>query len=163
MSPLFGRSSAGTDLAALQIPAGERPLASAPVRGGEVVAGTLRALYVPGPARIAWEEVDEAGWDAEEERLTVRTTDDRTLVLDLDDATRLLQLVRERVTASVVLQRHVPVSGRLGVRVAVRRRGDGSLVLTDVLDPGLDPDRPAVRDAVARARADLAGELGLDL
>lgn len=159
MSPLFGRSP-GPDLSALAIAAGERALASAPTRDGGVVAGTLRALYVPG--RVAWEEIDEAGWDAEEERLTVRTTDGHALVLDLDDATRLLQLVRERVTASVVLQRHVPISGRLGVRVAVRRRGDGSLVLTDVLDAGLDPDRPSVREAVARARAELAGELGLE-
>ena len=34
---------------------------------------------------------------------------------------RLLELVRERVTASVVLQRHVPVRGRAGVRVIARR------------------------------------------
>ena len=44
----------------------------------------------------------------------------------IDEPGRLLELVRERVTASVVLQRHVPVDGRRGVRVIARRAPGGA-------------------------------------
>ena len=54
------------------------------------------------------------------------------------------QLVRERVTASVVLQRHVPVAGRRGVRVIARRapqrRPPGGLALR--VRRGRRPRRP---------------------
>ena len=80
---------------------------------------------------------------------------------------RLLELVRERITASVVLQRHVPIAGKRGVRVIARRRAAGSRELSWLFeyDEGIDPDRPVRRPRGARgarrgartrsARADL--------
>ena len=60
---------------------------------------------------------------------------------------RFLELVRERVTASVVLVRHAPVVGRRGVRVIARRApaGDGELSWIYEYDAGIDPDDPTVR------------------
>ncbi len=42
-------------------------------------------------------------------------------LVPIDEPGRLLELVRERVTASVVFQRHVAIDGRRGVRVIARR------------------------------------------
>ncbi len=52
--------------------------------------------------------------------------------------------MRERVTASVVLQRHVPLTGRRGLRVIARRapRGDRPLAWFYEYDEGVDPDGP---------------------
>ncbi|GAA3673297.1 hypothetical protein GCM10022237_36200 [Nocardioides ginsengisoli] len=81
--------------------------------------------------------------------------------LHLDDAGRLLQLVRERVTASIVVQRHVPVTGRRSVRILARRAPGthGDLAWFVEYDEGLDPADPAVdavvQEALAAARADV--------
>ena len=79
-----------------------------------------------------------------------------------EDAVDLLGLVRERVSASVVLQRRVPVSGKRGFLVFGRRppRG-GEVAWAFELDEGVDPDDPAVRETMDRALADAQGSLGL--
>ncbi|MBZ5735836.1 hypothetical protein K8Z61_15185 [Nocardioides sp. TRM66260-LWL] len=143
-------------------PDGERPLASARTTHGAEVHGTRDALVLPD-RRLPWEDVADAAWDADDDALTVRTTGGETLRLPLDDAGRLLQLVRERVTRSVVLRRQRSVAGRLGVAVSVRRRGDGSLLLVEEIDAGLDPASPRVHDAVTALRVELAAEVGVDL
>ncbi|HQR25580.1 MAG TPA: hypothetical protein PLP61_00950 [Nocardioides sp.] len=134
-----------------------------------VVAGTRDALYLPVPAseegpgttrRIPWEEVETADWDAEGSRLRVGEVGSWGLPrprheLVLGEPRRLLELLRERVTASVVLQRHQPVTGTRGVRVIARRPagGDRSLQWFLEYDPGIDPDDPVVADVVAQALA----------
>ena len=62
----------------------------------------------------------------------------------IDEPGRLLELVRERVTASVVLQRHVPVDGRRGVRVIARRApaADRPTLLALRVRRGHRPRRP---------------------
>jgi hypothetical protein len=145
---------------------GEKVLAGVVTRDGEVVVGTRDALYVGG-LRIPWETVERADWDAEGSTLTVtevgswgeRRPVHRLLV---DEPGRFLQLVRERVTASVVLQRHVPVHGRRGVFVIARRapRGDRPLSWVYEFEEGVDPDDPAVRAAAERALARARDEVG---
>ncbi len=151
----------------LPVAPGERLLAWAVAADGRVVGGTRDAVYVP--ERIPWEQVEAADWDSETDTLRVSevgTWGHRRPVhlLVLAEPDRLLQLVRERVTASVVLQRHVPVDGRRGLRVIARRPPSGRGRLTEVtwvyeFDEGVDPDDPAVRrlaeDALAAARADV--------
>ena len=138
---------------------GERLLASS----GEV-GGTRDALYLP--RRLPWEQVASADWDHEERTLTVtevgRFGEERPVhVVRLEEADRLLQLVRERVTASIALQRHVPVADRRSVRVLARqapgRRGE--LAWFVEYDAGLAPTDPAVdaivQAALAAARSDI--------
>ena len=59
----------------------------------------------------------------------------------------LLVLVRERVTASVVLQRHVPYADRRGPAVIARRapRGDRPVAWFVEYDEGVEPDDPDVQ------------------
>ena len=79
------------------------------------------------------------------------------------DADRLLQLVRERVTASVLLVRHVPITGDRGVRVVARRapsgRSDGAVGLR--VRRGIDPDDPFVQAAAEAALAAAKADVGL--
>ena len=81
----------------------------------------------------------------------------------IDEPGRLLELVRERVTASIVLQRHVPVDGRRGLRVIARRapRGDRPLAWFYEYDEGVDPDDPEVQRAATEALAAARDEVGL--
>jgi hypothetical protein len=120
---------------------------------------------------VPWEQVQAADWDRDRGVLRVSEVGtwgeqrpEHVLALPdtaANDADRLLQLVRERVTASVLISRHVPVSGRRGVRVVARRAPSGR---SDVLwiyeyDEGVDPDDPFVRavaeSALTAARADV--------
>ena len=65
------------------------------------------------------------------------------------DPGRLLQLVRERVTASVLLQRRIVLPGsRKGLMVVARRspHRDGEISWAVEYDVGVDPADPAVAD-----------------
>jgi hypothetical protein len=75
----------------------------------------------------------------------------------------MLEMIRERVTASVLLQRRVPVSGRLGVDVVARRppHRDGTITWVYTYDAGLDPDDPAVQEAARAGVQAVVDELGL--
>ena len=113
---------------------GERVLAWATGAGG-AVAGTREALYLSGGHRVPWEQVESADWDLEARTLTVSEVgswgESRPVhALELDEPARLLQLVRERVTATVLLQRHVAVHDKAGVRVIARRAPTGSREVT---------------------------------
>lgn len=154
----------------LRVAAGERLLAWAAGPSGSV-GGTRDALYLPdgdGSRRVPWETVASAEWDADEALLRVTELapwgeQQPVHRFSLDDPARLLQLVRERVTASIVIQRHVPVRPRQEVRVVGRRapRGSGEITWLVDYDDSLDPADPAVREVVGAAleaaRADVGG------
>jgi hypothetical protein len=142
---------------------GERVLASAPLTDrDDVVAGTREALYVAG-RRLPWERVEAAAWDQETGVLTVTEAGPGGAVhrLSVDNPVRLLQLVRERVTASVVLQRIVPLP--LGTaRIVARRAAGGAREVSWFIeyDDLADPDDPAVGALVGAALASAQDDLG---
>jgi hypothetical protein len=153
---LFRKRAAG-------VAADERVLASATLVGSdEVVAGTREALYTAG-RRLPWEGVQGASWDPESGILTVTETGPAGTVhqLPVGNPVRLLQLVRERVTASVVLQRVVPLP--LGsARIVARRSAAGDREVTWLVeyDDLVDPDDPAVIALVAPALRLAQDDLG---
>lgn len=157
MSPLRRRPD-------LDVARGERVLAAA-TADGISFGGTRDAFYPGDGRRVPWEEVERATWNSDDSQLTVAEVGSwgearREHVYEVEEPDRLLQLIRERVTASVVLQRHVPIDGARGVRVIARRppRG-GELRWLFEYDEGVDPIDPAVRQraqaALAQARADV--------
>jgi len=146
---------------------GERPLASATSTDGVVVSGTRDALLI-GDHRIPWEQVQSADWDKDSGRLRVAevgTWGQQRPVHEVtfDKAGRLLELVRERITASVVLQRHVPIRGSKGLFVIARRSpgSDAPLQWVYEFQEGIDPDDPVVRLAAESALAAARDEVGL--
>ncbi len=147
---------------------GEKVLAFAQAHDGSWVLGTRRALVLlTAEERVTmpWEEVEDAAWDLDAERLRVTGVGEYgsprpSYAFEMEDPALLLQLVRERVTASIVLQRRVPVRDRLGVTVIGRRSPAGGPVRwMHAYDPGLDPQDPevvAVADlALIQARSEV--------
>lgn len=152
----------------LQVWAGEQVLAWATDSTGEVVGGTRDALYLPASdgARIPWQEIEAAEWDLDTSMLTVRevapwglSTPEHQIIIS--EPGRLLELVRERVTASIVLQRHVAVAGRRGVRVIARRAPHGHQEISWFFeyDEGVDPDDPSVQAVAEAALVDAQHEV----
>jgi hypothetical protein len=149
----------------LEVGPGERLLAWTTAADGTVIGGTRDAVYLP--ERLPWEQVEAADWDSESSTFRVREVGSwgRQRIerrFTLEEPGRLLQLVRERVTASVVLQRHVPIRGKRGVRVIARRAPGRHDELSWVyeFDEGVDPDDPEVRRIAAEALVAAREELG---
>ena len=119
---------------------------------------------------LPWERVERADWDRDNGRLRVSEVgvygQRRPVhVFGIDDPGLLLALVRERVTASVVLQRRVTVAGKKGFFVVGRRppTGVGDVAFAYEFDAGVDPDDPEVRRLAEAGLQAAAEELGLGL
>lgn len=147
----------------VEVAPGETVLATATAADGRPVAGTRDALYLP--RRIPWESVEAADWDSDTSTLRIAETgaEPHAVVLEADEPRRLLELIRERVTASVVLTRHVPVAGKRGLRV-IARRAPGrrtELIWQTRYDDGIDPADPEVRRLVAETLAVAKSDVGV--
>jgi hypothetical protein len=149
---------------------GDRALAHTETTEGTWLLGTRRRLVVVDPGgsttRIPWERVEDAAWDQESSRLDVTEIgaygEQRpAYVFILEDPALFLQLVRERVTASIVLQRRVPVRGKLGLTVIGRRSPvGGPISWMHAYDAGLDPADPEVAAVAQVALAAAEAEVG---
>lgn len=137
---------------------GERVLAV----GGDAVA-TQSALYLTGSdggVRLPWERVEQAGWH--DGTLTVREVGGARHAVRLAHPGSIPEIVRERVTATVVVSTHVRLPGG-GVRVVGRRApaGDGAIRWTFVFDPGLNADDPGLRAQAEQALEEIRRQTGL--
>lgn len=143
----------------------ERLLAVARLADGSWAAATPLALVLPG-RRVDWSTVAHAEWSDERSQLRVdqlRTADGEAEShrLVLAEPGRLPEVVRDRVTSSIVASRHTPVDGTAGVRVVARRvPGADELLWQVVVDRGLDPADPRVQTVSETAVAELRRELG---
>ena len=158
-------------LARADLPRGEKVLAHTVANDGTWLLGTRLHLVVVGgedaPAiQIAWESVEDAAWEQEPGRLRVTEMGQYgepkpTHSFTVTDPALLLQLVRERVTASVVLQRWVPVRGKKGLTVIGRRSPVGGPVAwMHAYDAGVDPSDPEVAAVAEQALAQAQAEVG---
>jgi len=150
---------------------GEKVLAFAN-DGERWLLGTRLALVLVGAGeggatvRLAWQDVQAADWDKDESRLRVTEVGEfgrprAAYEFSLEQPALLLQLIRERVTASVVLQRGFLVSGKSGFRVIGRRAPDGGPTSwMHEYDAGVDPDDPGVAQAAAEALAQARADVG---
>ncbi|MFL6154762.1 MAG: hypothetical protein ACJ72D_01635 [Marmoricola sp.] len=170
---LFSRAERAPELvvAAAGLDRREKVLAFAQ-DGDRWLLGTRSALHVvePGsePVRWGWEEVQAADWSKDDETLTISEVGSfghqrAAYVFALENPDLLLQLVRERVTASVVLQRGYLITRKTGFKVIGRRSPDGGpIAWMFEYDDGIDPADPAVTaaaaDALVRAKADVGEE-----
>ena len=161
----------------IRVERGERLLADA-VADEAHLGGTRDAFYVlrsrgtgavglEETVRIPWEEVQAADWDQDASTLRVsevgswgEVRPDHLFTIEAPGL--LLELVRERVTASVLLQRHVPINGRRGVRVIARRAPNGHQPVQWIYeyDEGVDPADPAVQAAAAEALEAARADVG---
>ena len=142
-----------------------------------VVATRAALVLVPEPpgtaSRLPWESVHRAEWDSESSVLTVERVEDygspvTRHPVELPTPGALLGVVRERVTASVVLQRRVELGRGRGFTVIARRPlgrsagpGTDGLRWSFEFDPGVDPDDPAVAPVTEQALREAQESLGL--
>lgn len=149
---------------------GERTLAWCAAEGGAVLAGSRDALHlIDGDTqrRIPWHEIEAADWSRDDSVLRVSEVGEWGEVrpehrFTVSEPGLLLQLVRERVTSTVVLQRHVLVRGRRGVRVIARRATSGPREIRWFFeyDEGVDPEDEHVRRVAQAALAQAREEVG---
>ncbi len=151
------------------LPSAEKVLAHTEARDGTWVLGTRRQVVLVQDGRVVhlpWERVEDAEWDRETSRLRVTGIGEfgrprPSYEVEVEDPRHLLQLVRERVTASIVLQRRVPVRGGLGLVVIGRRSPVGGPVAwMHSYDAGLDPDDPEVVVVAEQALREARAEIG---
>ena len=158
-------------LARADLPRGEKVLAHTVANDGTWLLGTRLHLVVVGDAdaaavQIAWESVEDASWEQEASRLRVTEIGQYgepkpTHSFIVSDPALLLQLVRERVTASVVLQRWVPVRAKVGLTVIGRRSPvGGPIAWMHAYDAGVDPSDPEVAAVAEQALAQAQVEVG---
>ncbi|GGK62753.1 hypothetical protein Sme01_04810 [Sphaerisporangium melleum] len=144
----------------MTLEAGERVLVHARTPDGGYVVATDRALRLPGEAALPWYRVDRAMWD--QQGLVVVGTDGVRHRVELPDPGRLPEAVRERVTATILVNRHVRLGERGGVRLVARRvPGQETADWGFVFDPGLDPADPGLRAAAEQVLERLRRTLGV--
>jgi len=146
-----------------------RPLAAACAEDGTWLVGTRDALFVvgPSPVTLPWEQVQHADWDQDTSTLTVERVEEYGAPVTrwsfvLPEPGGLVPLLRERVSASVLLQRRVPIEKKRGLTVIARRPpAGGAVTWAYQLDPGIDPADPLVAEAAEEALRDAQESLGL--
>ena len=150
---------------------GDRPLAFAADDEGGWVVGTRDRLHLVASDGTAeswgWETVHRADWDQEESRLSVEPVQEYAApvvrhVRVVPEPGDLAAFIRERVTATIVVQQRVNLRGKKGFRVIGRRPPTGGeVVWAFELDPGVDPSDPVVERATAKALAEARASVGL--
>ncbi|MFI9560869.1 hypothetical protein [Nonomuraea endophytica] len=139
---------------------GERVLAFAPSGDGYVVA-TDRALFLPDGVRVPYETIDRAAW-SEDGVLNVATTGGERYQAPVREPRRLPETVRERVNSTIVVNKHVRLPGRGGVRLVARRPPGGEVKeWTLVFDEGIDPNDPGVRAQAEQALEGVRRSMGV--
>jgi hypothetical protein len=149
-----------------------RVLAAVQTVDGVWLAGTRDALHArsarDAPVDVPWERIQRADWDLDTSTLTIERLEDygrpvHPLAFELAEPVMLLELVRERVTASVLLQRRVQLERKRGLSVIARRApsGLGPVTWAYEFDAGVDPQDPAVSAAAELALAEAQESLGL--
>jgi hypothetical protein len=147
----------------LDLARGERVLASATTRGGSYVVVTSTALHLPtaagGFVRLPWEQIEQARW--ENGRLSVHEPGGEHQV-GLPEPGSVPEAVRERVTATIVVDHPARLPGGARVRIAGRRAIGGDRVRWSfTFEPGLDPSDPGLRAEAEQVLEDLRRQTGL--
>ncbi len=130
---------------------------------GDCVVASLAGLYVRQGGKVLaryWTDVDAAALDSETEELEVRWVDG-TEPVRFAPGRALGRVIHERVQNSLLLAELVPVRADSNLRVAMRRRPDGSLFTQVVGNGRVDLSDPAVAENVDHAEARLREAAGL--
>jgi hypothetical protein len=114
---------------------------------------------------IGWHEIERGGWNAELRKLSwvLNAAPGKPSPrgsLQLVEPGRLPELFRERVSATIALERFVPLVGERGVTITARRDlgASGMVAWHSTLTRGLSWESDGVRAAVDQAMEELRAE-----
>ena len=115
-----------------------------------------------GWRHVGWHRIEHGGWNAENRTLSWSEYGGRRGRVSLSAPGRLPELFRERVAASIAVERFVPVAGERGVTVTARRElgGEGELSWHSTLTRGLTWSSVGVTETAEQAMAALRSEYG---
>ena len=112
---------------------------------------------------VGWHEIERGGWNAETEQLRWQTYGGARGAVALPDPARVPEVFKERVDASIVFERFVPLggSGERGVIVNGRRdlaAGPTEISWHATLTRGVTWRTPGVRELADSAMVELRRE-----
>lgn len=140
------------------------PIAS----GSAFLVATQKALYFDDHfphGRVPWDAIAKANWDEPMLQLVLQPNGEATpsvVQVQLEEAGQMPTTVRERVTASILLQERVLLDGDKGALMVARKSSDtGEIRWNIVFDSGLDPQNPELRRRADEMVAGLSTQLGI--
>ena len=117
---------------------------------------------------LGWHQIERGDWEAEQRRLSWSQyigdgESTRDVSVELTEPGRLPELFRERISASIAVQKFIAIAGERGVLVTARRAlgPSGEIVWRSTLSKGLSRRTPGVQEAVDRATAAVRSEYDL--
>lgn len=133
-----------------------RVLAWATTSDGFAIASPAVLSYgdVDGWTHLGWHEIERGGWEADPGRLTWSRYGGEQGSVELTEPGRLPEVFRERVAASIVLEKFVPILNNRGVLISGRRdlaEGDVEITWNSALGRGLTWQTEGVQAAVDHA------------
>jgi hypothetical protein len=114
-----------------------------------------------GWRHLGWHEIERGGWDGETGQLAWTTYGGDQGSVALTEPGRLPEVFRERVSASIVLEKFVPILNGRGVLISGRRdlaEGDVKVIWNSSLGRGLTWQTEGVRAATDEAIASVRTE-----
>jgi hypothetical protein len=144
-----------------------RILAWARTSTGYCIAGLTTLSYgdEAGWTHIGWHEIERGSWNAELRKLSwvLHAAPGKPSprgTLGLLEPGRLPELFRERISATIAIERFVPLFGERGVTISARRDlgASGTVAWHSTLTRGLSWETDGVRDAVDQAMEQLRTE-----
>jgi hypothetical protein len=121
-----------------------------------------------GWEHVGWHEIERGDWEAEPRRLSWVEyvgggESTRPASVELTEPGRLPELFRERISASIAVQKFVAISGERGVLVTARRAlgPAGEISWHGTLSKGLGRGSAGIREAVDQATAAVRSEYDL--
>lgn len=116
-----------------------------------------------GWSHIGWHQIETGGWDADTGRLSWSLYGGDRDFMELSEVGRLPELFRERVSASIVLEKFIPIHNRRGVLISGRRDladPDAPITWHSTLRGGLTWETEGVKAATDRAIVQVRTEYG---
>lgn len=117
---------------------------------------------------VGWHEIEHGSWNAELSRLSwvlhaAPGEPSPRGSLELDEPGRLPELFRERILATIAVEKFVPLVGERGVTITARRDlgGSGTVSWHSTLTRGLSWQTDGVRTAVDQAMEQVRTEYDL--
>lgn len=142
---------------------GSNVLVEVTTSSGSIVTATRKSLNISDPdVSLPWYSVVSAVWEAPVLKV-LATHEGKPLKLDLEipNPKRLPEVVRERVTDSVIITEHRTLPAGVGATFVARRHPNDEVAWSVVFDSGVDSADPVLQEQAGELLTELRSTLGI--